>query len=99
MLELVIRDASDQNDVPCPRVDKLEGPRVRLTISPDQSLAMAIDHCRSDLHEAVEWAITEIYMSDEAPGRVFVRDANEATVMIDPCAVYGLQAIVRAKNL
>ncbi len=99
MLELVIRDAENGKDVPAPRVEKLDGPRVRLTIAPEQPIEMAIHTCREELLEAVEWAMTELYKSDEAPSRVFVRNTNEATVMVDPCAIYGLQAIVRAENL
>jgi len=99
MLELVIRDAPTGKDLPMPRVEKLDGPRVRLTIAPEQPISVAIQSCRAELLEAVEWAITELYKSDEIPSRIYVRNANEAAVMVDPCAIYGLQAIVRAEDL
>lgn len=98
MLELVIRDA-DAGNVRDALVEKLDGPRVRLTIAPEVPISVAIHTCRNELLEAVEWAMTELYKSDDIPSRVFVRNANEAAVMVDPCSIYGLQAIVRAENL
>lgn len=92
MIELVLSD-----DIGHPVVERLAGPRVRVSINPAQNLTKALDNCRSDLHHAIEWALTTLYQSDEAPHRVFVRDANgqEMIAMTDPCIEYGSQAIIR----
>ena len=92
MLELVLRDGHDT-----PSVERLDGPRVRLTFSQHESLESAMLRCRDDLFQAIEWALTSLYNNEEAPTRVFVRDANgqEMLMTSDPCAAYGLQAIIR----
>lgn len=92
MLELVLRDGPE-----APYVERLDGPRVRLTISQHDELANALTQCRSDLFAAIEWALTSLYNNEEAPTRIFVRDANgqEMLMTSDPCAAYGLQAIIR----
>lgn len=92
MIELVLSDQVSE-----PSVERLTGPRVRVSINPAQSLDSAISKCRPDLHQAIEWALTTLYENDEAPHRVFVRDANgqEMVTMTDPCINYGSQAIIR----
>lgn len=92
MLELMLSD-----QVSKPVVERLDGPRVRLSIHPSHELSSAIESCRAELHGAIEWALTSLYANDEAPNRVFVRDANgqEMITMTDPCVSYGSQAIVR----
>ena len=92
MIELVLSE-----QVSDPVVERLDGPRVRVSINPEHTLADAISKCRPDLHQAVEWALTTLYENDEAPHRVYVRDANgQAMVaMTDPCVNYGSQAIIR----
>ena len=92
MLELVLRDGHE-----APFVERLDGPRVRLTISQHDELDGALVTCRDDLFQAIEWALTSLYNNEEAPTRVFVRDANgqEMLMTTDPCAAYGLQAIIR----
>lgn len=92
MIELVLSDQIDK-----PVVERLDGPRVRLSIHPSHDLNTALNTCREDLHGAVEWALTSLYENDEAPHRVFVRDANgqEVVTMTDPCINYGSQAIIR----
>ena len=92
MIELVLSDGVQE-----PVVEKLAGPRVRLSIHPSHDLADALAKCRAELHEAIEWALTSLYTNDEAPDRVFVRDANgqEMVTLVDPCSTYGSQAIIR----
>jgi len=92
VLELVLTDES----VP-PRVELLEGPRVRLTMSASESLAHSIEFCRNDLAKAVETALSQLHQDETAPARVFVRDAEASQLItaIDPCATYGSDAIVR----
>ena len=92
MLELVLRD-----DKVMPFVERLDGPRVRLTISQHDQLSGALTHCRDELFQAIEWALTSLYNNEEAPTRVYVRDANgqEMLMTTDPCTAYGLQAIIR----
>jgi hypothetical protein len=93
VLELVLTDES----VP-PRVELLDGPRVRLTMSASESLAHSIEFCRNDLTQAVESALNQLHQDETAPARVFVRDASGSQVIttIDPCATYGSDAIVRS---
>ena len=92
MIELVFSD-----QVGDPVIERLSGPRVRVSINPEQKLADAINECRPDLHQAIEWALTTLYENDEAPHRVYVRDANGQSMitMTDPCINYGSQAIIR----
>lgn len=93
VLELVLTDES----VP-PRVELLDGPRVRLTMSASEHLAHSLEFCRDDLNKAVESALGQLHQDDKAPARVFVRDPSGSQVIttIDPCATYGSQAIVRS---
>jgi hypothetical protein len=92
MFELVLNEQINQ-----PSVQKLAGPRIRLSMHPSQDIGSAISQCRPELHEAIEWALTTLHESDEAPHRVFVRDANghQVLTMTDPCLNYGSQAIIR----
>lgn len=92
MIELVLSD-----QVSTPIVERFDGPRVRLSINPSQDLSSALDSCRTELHGAVEWALSSIYLNDDAPHRVFIRDANgqEVVTTTDPCLNYGSQAIIR----
>ena len=80
-----------------PTVERLPGPTVRLTISTATTVEEMLPKCRQQLHDAVEWAINSVFADEAAPGRVYVRDAGglEFITMVDPCATYGLQAIVR----
>jgi len=93
MLELVLTDESVT-----PRVELLEGPRVRLTMSASENLIHGIEFCRAELSEAVESALRQLHQDETAPSRVFVRDEKGAQVIttIDPCTTYGSQAIVRS---
>ena len=93
MLELVLTDESVT-----PRVELLEGPRVRLTMSASENLGHGIEFCRAELTEAIETALCQLHSDEAAPSRVFVRDAGGAQVITtsDPCSTYGSQAIVRA---
>jgi len=92
VLELVLTD-----DAVSPRVELLDGPRVRLTMSVSESLDHSIEFCRDDLLQAVEAALNQLHQDETAPARVFVRDASGSQVIttIDPCATYGSEAIVR----
>lgn len=93
VLELVLTDES----VP-PRVELLDGPRVRLTMSASENLAHSLEFCRDDLNQAVESALGQLHQDDKAPARVFIRDTlgSQVIATIDPCATYGSQAIVRS---
>ncbi len=93
LLELVLTDESV-----IPRVELLDGPRVRLTMSASENLADGIEFCRVELAEAVEIALGQLHNDEAAPSRVFVRDAQGSRVIttIDPCTTYGSQAIVRS---
>ena len=93
MLELVLTDESVT-----PRVELLEGPRVRLTMSASENLSHGIEFCRAELTEAVETALRQLHNDEAAPARVFVRDAQGSQVITasDPCTTYGSQAIVRS---
>jgi len=92
VLEIVLTD-----ELLSPRVELLDGPRVRLTMSASESLTHSIEFCRNDLAQAVESALSQLHEAESAPARVFVRDASGSQVIttIDPCATYGSQAIVR----
>jgi len=52
VLELVLTD-----EAVSPRVELLDGPRVRLTMSASESLAHSLEFCRNDLTQAVESAL------------------------------------------
>ena len=93
MIELVLQDESVT-----PKVERLPGPVVRVTVAPNQPLLEAIACIREELHAAVEWALHSLYSDDDAPSRVYVRDAggHQVATMTDPCVTYGLQAIVRS---
>lgn len=93
MLELVLSD-----DSVAPRVELLEGPRVRLTMSASENLADGIEFCRAELTQAVETAFRQLHNDEVAPARIFVRDTQGSQVITtsDPCTTYGSQAIVRA---
>ena len=93
MLELVLTDESIT-----PRVELLEGPRVRFTMSASENLSHGIEFCRAELTEAVETALRQLHNDEAAPARVFVRDAQGSLVITtsDPCTTYGSQAIVRS---
>ncbi|MEI6405649.1 MAG: hypothetical protein WCO64_07745 [Actinomycetes bacterium] len=92
MIEIAIRD-----DLVEPFVERLPGPIVRINVASSQDVVDAVNLCRSDLHEAVEWAVSNLYSDDLAHSRVFIRNANgqEMVTMVDPCVTYGSQAIVR----
>ena len=92
MIELALRD-----EAIAPFVERLPGPIVRLNLSASDDLLVALTQCGSDLMLALEWALTAVYSDDEAPSRVFVRNANglETVAMVDPCLTYGSDAIVR----
>jgi len=92
VIELVLSDQVVQ-----PVVEKLSGPLVRVSINPSHNLNNALETCRTDLHEAVEWALTSLYENDDAPHRVFVSDASSQQMVTttDPCLNYGSQAIIR----
>jgi hypothetical protein len=96
VIELVLRSQDIE-----PRVERLEGPFVRLTVPAEQDLSTSLAKCRDDLFLAIEWALLSMYDNEKAPSRVFVRDANgqEMSVMVDPCVAYGLEAIIRPKDL
>lgn len=95
MLELVLTDESIT-----PRVELLEGPRVRLTMSASENLTHGIEYCRAELTEAVENALRPLHYDDAVPSRVFVRDSQGSQLIttIDPCTTYGSQAIVRSQD-
>ena len=92
MLELALSD-----EVVTPRVELLEGPRVRLTISASENLAHGLEFCRTELIHAVELALQNLLEVDSAPARIFIRSMNtdEIITTTDPEAIYGSQAIVR----
>ena len=93
MLELVLTDESVT-----PRVELLDGPRVRLTMSASENLAHGIEFCRAELAEAVETALSQLHHDEAATSRIFVRDSEGSKIIttIDPCTTYGSQAIVRS---
>ncbi|MEJ6494360.1 MAG: hypothetical protein QNM01_07100 [Actinomycetes bacterium] len=93
MLELVLSDEAIS-----PRVELLDGPRVRLTISASENIAQGLDLCRAELMHAVEIALINLLEVESAPARIFVRspNANEIITTVDPEVIYGSQAIVRA---
>ena len=96
MIELVLRSQNLE-----PTVERLDGPCVRLTVPAEQDLSSSLAKCRDELFSAIEWALISLYDNEKAPSRVFVRDANgqEMSVMVDPCVAYGLEAIIRPKDL
>ncbi len=93
MLELVLTD-----EPVTPRVELLDGPRVRLTISASENLAHGLDLCRTELLHVVELALTNLLETENAPARIFVRGANDNEVIttVDPEVIYGSQAIIRS---
>lgn len=93
MLELVLTDESVT-----PKVELLEGPRVRLTMSASENISHGIEFCRAELTQAVEIALQQLHQDEGAPARVFVRDTAGSKVIAtsDPCTSYGSNAIVRA---
>ena len=93
LLELVLTDESVT-----PKVELLEGPRVRLTMSASENLVHGIEFCRADLAKAVETALRQLHNDEAAPARIFVRDVQGSQVIAtsDPCTIYGSQAIVRS---
>lgn len=93
VLEIVLRD----DDV-VPTVELLDGPRVRLTMSASETINDGIAYCRQQLIDAVETGLRHLHENSEAPGRVFIRDAegNEVIATVDPCSNYGSEAIVRS---
>jgi hypothetical protein len=93
VLELVLTD-----ELVTPRVELLDGPRVRLTMSASEQLEHGIEFCRAELTEAVELALRQLHHDESVPSRVFVKDSQSAQVIttIDPCTTYGSQAIVRS---
>jgi len=96
VIELVLR-----SEEVVPRVERLDGPFVRLTVPADQDLLVSLASCRDDLLSAIEWALLSLYDNEKAPSRVFLRDGHgqEMSVMVDPCVAYGLEAIIRPKDL
>jgi len=96
VIELVLRSQEL-----APKVERLEGPFVRLTVPAEHDLSESLLKCRDELLQAIEWALLSLYDNEKAPSRVFVRDANgqEMSVMVDPCVAYGLEAIIRPKDL
>ena len=96
MIELVLRSQELE-----PKVERVVGPFVRLTVPAEQDLLTSLGKCRDELFSAIEWALLSLYDNEKAPSRVFVRDANgqEMSVMVDPCVSYGLEAIIRPKDL
>lgn len=95
MLEIVISD-----EIISPRVELLDGPRVRLIINASENIAHGLDFCRTELLQAVEIAFKNLIEAESAPARIFVRSSNlnEIIATVDPEAIYGSQAIVRSKN-
>jgi hypothetical protein len=93
MLELVLSD-----EVISPRVELLDGPRVRLTISASENIAQGLDLCRTELLHAVERALVNLLEVESAPAKIFVRspNTNEVIATVDPEVIYGSQAIVRS---
>ena len=93
MLELVLTD-----EPVTPRVELLDGPRVRLTISASENLSHGLDLCRTELLQVVELALTNLLETESAPARIFVRSAkeNEVIATVDPEVIYGSQAIIRS---
>lgn len=79
-------------------VERLPGPIVRLNLATSQDVRVAIDRCRDELLDGLEWALDLLYRDGAAPARAFVRNANgrEVIAMIDPCLTYGSQAVVRS---
>ena len=92
VIELAVRD-----DQIAPRVQRMPGPVVRLTMSSTMSIADALILCKDDLAAAVHWALESVFAEEFTPSRVYVRDAGgqEFITMVDPCLTYGSQAIVR----
>ena len=92
MLELALSD-----EVVTPRVELLDGPRVRLTISASENIAHGLEFCRSDLIQAVELALQHLHENDVAPARIFIRadDTSEVISTVDPTITYGSKAIVK----
>ena len=62
MIELVLSDGVQE-----PVVEKLAGPRVRLSIHPSHDLADALAKCRAELHEAIEWALRHFIKMTKRP--------------------------------
>lgn len=93
VLEIVLRD-----EAVVPTVELLTGPRVRLTMSASENINDSISFCRQQLLDAVEGGLKSLHEQSEAPGRVFIRDAegNEVITTVDPCVNYGSEAIVRS---
>jgi hypothetical protein len=92
VIELAVRD----DDV-VPRVQRMPGPVVRVTMPSHMPISDALAICKDDLNDAVAWALESVFAEESAPSRVYVRDAGgqEFITMVDPCLTYGSQAIVR----
>lgn len=92
MIELALSD-----DSIFPQVERLPGPIVRVKVSAAADFGLALASCRDELLRAIEWALTTLHQDDQAPSRVFVRNASseDAVTTVDPCLTYGSQAIVR----
>ena len=92
MLEIVLRD-----DHVVPTVELLDGPRVRLTMSASENIEVAIAFCRDQLVEMVAAGLKVLHGKTEAPGRVFIRDAegNEVVTTVDTCLNYASDTIIR----
>ena len=95
MIEIQISEGVSQ-----PQVERLDGPRVRLTVNASHELADSLQACQQQLMDAIEWALLSLYGENAAPGRVFVRNPESHTmsVMFDPCASFGLEAIIRPQD-
>lgn len=95
MIEIQISEGVAQ-----PQVERLDGPRVRLTVDASQEFAESLKSCQEQLLAAIEWAMLSLYSENAAPGRVFVRNPESHTmsVMFDPCASFGLEAIIRPQD-
>ena len=93
MIELALLDDDFE-----PYVERLPGPIVRLNLPSTQDIASALYSCREELADSVHWALISVYEEENVPARVFVRNPNgqEMLTMVDPCATYGSQAIIRS---
>ena len=95
MIEIQISEGVAQ-----PHVERLDGPRVRLTVDASQELSNSLNACKDQLLAAIEWALLALYGENAAPGRVFVRNPETHTmsVMFDPCLSFGSEAIIRPQD-
>lgn len=96
MIELVLSE-----DCEVPSVQCFIGPRITVTMNVRDDMRRVLAFLQPELMEAMKWAITTLYASDNAPDRIYMRDpqGDAMSVLVDPCKTLGLNAVVGSDNL